>query len=229
MNPILEHLKNKNLVWQANHTSQMTCANSTGFKELDQQLQGGFPQSGVMDIDSSIGIGELRLLLPDLLTRQQSGDRLLVFIAPPMQINSEMLAEFGFELQRVLVLQVESSKQALWCAEQCLASGCCYGVVLWQQHIEINQVKRLQLAADKGDALLTMLRQKKSVHLALPVSLALRLRALPQGLHIEVTKRKGGWPSAAFVVNMSDGWPELNSQAVADNILHFPVRHYQSA
>ena len=229
MNPILEHLKNKNLIWQANHTSQMACANSTGFRELDTHLQGGFPQSGVMDIDSPIGIGELRLLLPDLLTRQQNGDRLLVFIAPPMHINSEMLAKFGFELQRVLVLQAASSKQALWCAEQCLASGCCYGVVLWQQDIAVNQVKRLQLAADKGDALLTLLRQQKQVHMALPVSLALRLRALPQGLHIEVTKRKGGWPSTAFTVNMGDSWPELNSLPMADNILHFPARHYQTA
>lgn len=229
MNSILEDLKNKKLVWQANHISQMASAASTGFSELDAQLQGGFPQCGVMDIDSPIGIGELRLLLPDLLARQQSGDRLLIFIAPPMQVNSEMLAEVGFELQRVLVLQVESSKQALWCAEQCLASGCCYGVVLWQQDIAVNQVKRLQLAADKGDALLTMLRQQKTLHLALPVSLALRLRALPQGLHIEVTKRKGAWPSGAFAVNMGNSWPELSSLPVADNIVHFPARHYQSA
>lgn len=229
MNSILEHLKNNNLVWQANRTSQMACANSTGFKELDKHLQGGFPQSGVMDIDSPIGIGELRLLLPDLLARQQNSDRLLVFIAPPMRLNSEMLAEFGFELQRVLVLLTKSTAQALWCAEQCLASGCCYAAVLWQHDIAINQVKRLQLAADKGDALLTLLRQQKTVHLALPVSLALRLRAQPQGLHIEVTKRKGGWPADVFSLNMSDKWPELSSQSLGDNILPFPARHPQRA
>ncbi|MDP5030302.1 translesion DNA synthesis-associated protein ImuA [Paraglaciecola sp.] len=229
MNPILEHLKNKNLLWQANHTSQIAYANSTGFSELDQQLQGGFPQNGVIDIESPIGIGELRLLLPDLLTRQQSGDRLLVFIAPPMLLNSEMLAEFGFELHRVLILKTISSAQSLWCAEQCLASGCCYSVVLWQHDIAINQVKRLHLAADKGDALITMLRQQKTVQTALPVSLALRLRAQPQGLHVEVTKRKGAWPSSAFTVDMSNKWPELNCQSIAENVVQFPNRHSQIA
>lgn len=229
MNTILDELKNKKLLWQANHTSQMASAKSTGFSELNRQLQGGFPQQGVVDIDSAIGIGELRLLLPDLYARQQSGDRLLVFIASPLLLNSEMLAEQGFVLSRVLLVKAETGAQALWCAEQCLSSGCCYGVVLWQQDIEINQVKRLQLAADKGDALLVMLRYKKQLKLALPVSLAMGLSAHPYGINVEITKRKGGWPTLPFCVSMGNRWPELSCQALGDNILPFPARHYHSA
>lgn len=229
MNTILEQLKNKKLLWQANHTSQMLSVKSTGFIELDSQLHGGFPQQGVIDIDSDIGIGELRLLLPDFQARQEQGDKLLVFIAPPLLLNSETLAEQGFVLERVLIIKADTSAQALWSAEQCLNSGCCYAVVLWQHDIEVNQVKRLQLATEKGDALLVMLRYQKFVKLALPVSLAMQLRADPQGIEVEITKRKGGWPSHAFSVNMRERWPELQHAPMPNNILHFPTRHYQSA
>ncbi len=223
MNSILHYLKNKRLVWQAHQNVHSTAQlDSTGFKELDAELQGGFPKQGVVDIDSPVGIGELRLLLPNLHARQQSNGRLLVFIAPSMRINSEMLAEYGFNLQQVLVIHPDSPKEALWCAEQCLKSGCCQAVLLWHQAIEIHQVKRLQLAAEQGDALHVLLRQNKQVSLSLPVSLGMRLRAHPQGLNIEITKRKGGWPGRPFNLDMNQQWPQLTIQPRPDNVLPFP-------
>lgn len=222
MNSILDYLKNKRLVWQAHQNVHTTQLDSTGFRELDAELQGGFPQQGVVDIDSPIGIGELRLLLPNLHARQHSSDRLLVFIAPPMHVNAEMLLEYGFNLQQVLIVQPASSTQALWSAEQCLKSGCCQGVLLWHEAIEIHQVKRLQLAAEQGDALHILLRQQKQLSLSLPVSLAMRLKAHPQGLQIEITKRKGGWPSQPFSLDMSHHWPRLTIRKKPDNVLPFP-------
>lgn len=222
MNSILNYLKNKRLVWQAHQNSRTTNVNSTGFSELDAELQGGFPQQGVIDVDTPMGIGELRLLMPNLLARQHDTERLMVFIAPPMQVNSEMLAEYGFNLQHVLIIHPDSRKQALWSAEQCLKSGCCHGVLLWHQGMEIHQVKRLQLAAEQGDALHIILRQPKQLSLSLPVSLGMRLRAHPQGLKVEITKRKGGWPSQPFTLNMSRHWPRLTLQPRPTNVLTFP-------
>lgn len=131
MHPTICYLKNKNLLWQANHTQSIDNGQHTGFNELDKALQGGFPEYGVIDIRSQLGIGELRLLLPSILTRQQQRQtELVTLIAPPMCINSEMLAEFGFALDQVMVVQPSLNKQVLWSTEQSLKSGCClYGML----------------------------------------------------------------------------------------------------
>ncbi|GAC15446.1 translesion DNA synthesis-associated protein ImuA [Aliiglaciecola lipolytica] len=221
MNTLLEQLKNKRLIWQGSQQEQSFTGNSTGYAELDEALQGGFPQSGVIDIHSPIGIGELRLLLPALRYRQQD-KRLLVFIAAPMQINGEMLAEFGIALEQVLIVQPNSAEHALWSAEQCLKSGCCDSVLLWHQQLEIAQAKRLQLAAEQGDALHVVLRQNRQLSLSLPVNLAMKLNPHAQGLEVQITKRKGGWPAHSFNVNMSKAWPELTLNQPTDNVVSFP-------
>ena len=71
MHPTISYLKHKNLLWQATHPESNNAQQRTGFKPLDDALHGGFPEYGVIDIRSPIGIGELRLLLPSLLTKQQ--------------------------------------------------------------------------------------------------------------------------------------------------------------
>ena len=68
-----------------------------------------------MDIQSPAGIGELRLLLPYLKQRQDRG--LLVFIVPPIPLNSEMLAEFGLTLENILIIQANTAQERLWSAE----------------------------------------------------------------------------------------------------------------
>ena len=224
MNTILNYLKSKQLVWHGNHVSAVLPAASTGFSELDAALAGGFPEQGVVDIHSALGIGELRLLLPYLCARQQTQQRLLVFIAPPMQLNSEMLAEYGFALSQVLFIHPEDPQQALWSAEQCLKSACCQAVLLWHQGLEIHQVKRLQLAAEQGQALQVLFRSQLDISLSLPVTLAMKLRTDPAGLSLEITKRKGGWSRAPFVLNMAQHWPALTLSSRHDNILHFPAK-----
>ncbi|GAB5382373.1 MAG: translesion DNA synthesis-associated protein ImuA [Aliiglaciecola sp.] len=222
MNNLIEQLQNKRLIWRANQQNGFVKGNSTGFKELDQALQGGFPEHGVVDIDTPIGIGELRLLLPALRARQQQHQRLLVFIGAPMQINGEMLAEFGIPLEKVLLVQPQSAEHALWSAEQCLKSGCAHSVLLWHQDLEISQAKRLQLAAEQGDALHFILRHQRQLGLSLPVNLAMKLRPHQQGISVQVTKRKGGWPEAAFNIDMSPIWPQLTLSKDNNNIIPFP-------
>ncbi|WJG09495.1 translesion DNA synthesis-associated protein ImuA [Aliiglaciecola sp. LCG003] len=221
MNTLIEQLKNKRLIWQGNQQQVFTSTNSSGYAELDHALQGGFPQQGVIDIDSPIGIGELRLMLPALRSRQQQSNRLVVFIAAPMQINGEMLAEFGFALEQILILQPNSAEQALWSAEQCLKSGCCHGVLLWHKNVEIPQAKRLQLAAEQGDALQLIFRQDNPLKISLPIDLAMKLASHRQGISVQITKRKGGWLEKPFEVNMSANWPELTLPEMSSNVLSF--------
>ncbi|WP_293748558.1 translesion DNA synthesis-associated protein ImuA [uncultured Paraglaciecola sp.] len=228
MHPTISYLKNKNLLWQANHTQSSDNGQHTGFKELDNALQGGFPEYGVIDIRSQIGIGELRLLLPSILTRQQQRQtELITLIAPPMSINSEMLAEFGFTLDQVMVVQPSLNKQVLWSAEQSLKSGCCHSVVLWHVSLSVTQVKRLQLAAEKGNSLLFIIRQPQQEHISLPVTLGIKLSPSKVGINAQITKRKGSWSNAPFNIYMGAYWPEL-SQSEDNNVLLFPSRAYRA-
>lgn len=221
----LDDLKNKRLIWQASQTSGPGNTCHTGFDELDQHLQGGFPEQGVVDINSPIGIGELRLLLPSFLLRQQQADKLLVFIAPPALLSSQMLFEFGFKLEQILIIQTTTTEHGLWAAEQCLKSGCCDGILLWQQALEIHQVKRLQLAAEKGAALGMVFRSVEKSCFSLPVPLALTLSADSQGIKVRITKRKGGARTEAFTVGMHQRWPALTLAAAVDNVLPFSGPH----
>lgn len=224
MNSTLSLLKKRRLVWSANTPAQAEpqylCS---GYVQLDEQLAGGLPTQGVVSIESPLGIGELRLLLPYLQQSQQHG-RLLVIIAPPMPINSELLAEQGFALDQILLITPESIQQALWSAEQCLKSGCCYAVLMWQQNLQIHQVKRLQLAAKAGDALQVIFRQTYTRQTPLPVSLALQLTSQEQGIQVTIRKRKGGWPSEPFIVDMQQHWPKLTLQQPIQPLPSIPER-----
>jgi cell division inhibitor SulA len=228
MHPTIAYLKDKNLLWQANHSQDSLNQKHTGFKELDNALQGGFPECGVIDIRSQMGIGELRLVLPSILSRQQKrATDLVTFIAPPLSINSEMLAEFGFTLNQVMVVQPLSSKQILWSAEQSLKSGCCHSVIIWQTSLSVAQVKRLQLAAEKGNSLVFIMRQPQQEHISLPVTLGLKLSPSRVGIQGQITKRKGAWVNGAFDIDMRAYWPEL-SQPEQNNVLTFPTRAYRA-
>lgn len=225
MNSLIDYLKHKRLVWQANDQVHPSSVYSTGFPELDDVLQGGLPQQGVIDISSQAGIGELRLLMPNLLARHQQSDKLLVFIAPHHTINSECLAHFGFSLQQVLIVHPQSQHDALWSAEQCLKSGCCHAVLTWQTELEIHQVKRLQLAAEQGEALHVLFRPDTAHSLALPVPLALRLQSSMEGINVSITKRKGGRPQHNIAVGMQRYWPYLSKPERHNNVLSFVRKH----
>jgi len=227
MNPTLETLINKRALWQGKYTPKPDSTARSGYPELDEQLGGGIPQQGVIDLQSDIGIGELRLLLPCLRDRHQQQQRLLVYIAPPMMINSEMLAAYGMDLSRILIIEPKNEQEALWAAEQCLKSGCCHSVLLWHAELQVHQVKRFQLASQQGAALQVMFRPAQQVVMSLPTTLSLQLSASHSGVDVVIRRRKGGQRGHPFQVNMHHHWPELTlpeSSASGSNVIPFPGR-----
>ena len=144
MNELIDLLQQR-LVWQGSKKVPYQKNCSTGYGELDHYLDGGFPK-GIIEVQSDNGIGELRLLLPQLKNALVE-ERLIVFIAPFGIISSQAIAAQGIELNKVLVVYPNKQQEALWAAEQCLRSGACHSVVMWfDQALEIHQVKRLQTA-----------------------------------------------------------------------------------
>jgi len=213
---LIEHLKNNALIWQGNQTEQVGASCSSGYPLLDNTLNGGFPCQGIIEIRSTLGIGELRLMLPYLKARASEG--LLVFIAPPATLCAQSLVAKGFNLADILILEAKS-EESLWCAEQCLKSGCCASVILWHQDVEIHQVRRLTLACEQGDASLVLYRSGQVNCLSLPLRLSLTLTAHESGLLVKVNKRRAGGPTSPFVVNMAHIWPEFSSSVLPKNVI----------
>ncbi len=221
MYELIEHLKNKHWLWQGSETKTENSAHSSGFEVLDAKLAGGFPPHGIVEIQSLSGIGELRLLYPYL---KQHDDRLTVFINPPGILHAESLKHMGIELENVLIVTARNGKEALWSAEQCLKSGACNQVLLWQNNLEVHHARRLHVASEMGDCLQFLFRSPQSSAFSLPVTLSLSLTPSPQGLQISVPKRKGGWPLSAFHLSMQKYWSDLVLPTPSSVVLPFPQR-----
>ncbi len=209
----VSELKASGHVWSLHENVRPTALLSTGFTKLDQALMGGFPAHTVIELHGPTGIGELRLLLP-CLTRPCAREQLLVMINPPLLIGSQMLQNAGISMAQMLVLHPATVQDAFWAAEQCLKSGCCGSVLLWQPTLSIAQLKRLQLCAQEGQANLFIFRGQQQSQISLPVALSLQLSPDLQGIKVQVLKRRGGWPVAPIPVDMTERWPRLS---ISDN------------
>lgn len=213
MSSRLEDLENQGLIWRGASTSRPLQPRASGWTELDRLLGGGWPGNGVVSIKTDLGIGELRLLWPTV----QRGRGLIVFITPPHELNAEGLAGAGLDLSRVLLIHPAKSKEALWAAEQCLQSGCCQWVCLWQKNLTPGLARRLQLAARKGQS--TQFLFLTASPKALPVDLNLELSAQAQGLRLAVPRRRQGPSLPAFTLSMAERWPELTLSPRPNNLV----------
>jgi len=221
MNEIIALLQRKNLVWHAKGEKPNNDVSPSGYSAFDDKLQGGLPNRGVVEISSPTGIGELRLLLPNIM--RQAQERLTVFIHPPAFINAEHLHSQGFNLNKVLIVFPNSAKEALWATEQCLKSGACSAVLFWCQSLEVHQVRRFQVAAENGNCVNFLLKGEQANALSIPVPLSIQLSPHFCGIDVSIPKRRGGYPLPEFTVDMSSQWPSLTIASSADNILLFPI------
>lgn len=165
---------------------------STGFRTLDDALPGGgWPRVGLVEIlTPRFGLGELRLFVP-ALARLSRGTpaRWLAWIAPPYEPYAPALEAAGFALERQLVVRAES---ALWAMEQALASATCDAVLCWPHRAPPRNVRRLQLATEKGRSLGILFRELARAREASPVGLRLRFTPRLQGARLDFLKSRGG-------------------------------------
>lgn len=223
MNHLLDHLKNKGWVWQGDFSRPLADKRTAGENELLSHLPGGLAAYDLVEIHSTIGIGELRFLLPRLEVNS-SDRRLQVWIAPPHKPNAECLHQAGLDLSQLWVIRPAAARDALWTAEQCLKSGACHSVLLWHGELNVAQVKRLQQACQQGRAQLFLLHGEKPQSQSLPVSLSLRLQPHDRGLQVTINKCRGSWPPAPFTLEMHKRWPRLCLPRCQEtrNVIPFP-------
>ena len=177
----------------------------SGFAALDERLPGrGWPRSGLIEIlTARFGSGELYLLLPMLaaLTRTAAA-RWCVWVAPPLMPFAPALAAAGIALERVAVV---GGARPLWAFEQVLGSGACDAALAWARRPKPRELRRLQLAAERGRTLGVLFRPRSAAREASPAVLRLGVTALAAGVQVSVLKGRGAdhgtieliWPEGA--------------------------------
>ncbi len=165
---------------------------ATGFDTLDRHLSGdGWPCGGITEILSQDrGMSALALLLPALVA-SVSEDNNIFLVAPPLIPYAPGFSARDVMPSRLLWVQPRSATDLLWALEQILMAGC--GVALaWPGKLKPVQLRRLQLAAERGGKPGFLFRGLEAADESSPA--ALRLRVSGGGREIDILKRRGGWP-----------------------------------
>ncbi|WP_241382633.1 translesion DNA synthesis-associated protein ImuA [Pseudomonas aeruginosa] len=140
-------------IWKGQSAVPAGSSLPTGHARLDALLPGGgWPEHALSEIlHARDGVGELQLLMPTLARLTQAQRRVVLVGAPYVPYPQAWLAA-AVDLRHLVLLQA-SGRDALWAAEQCLRSGSCAAVLCWPQQADDRALRRLQVAAESGQAL----------------------------------------------------------------------------
>ena len=185
-------------LWRGQASPPPAPREPTGHAALDAALPGGgWPEGAVTELLlAADGIGELALLLPTLARLTQAG-RPVVWVDPPYRPYIPALARAGLDLAQVHVVDTGGSESA-WAIEQCLRSQACAAVLGWPPRADDRTLRRLQVAAETGQALGFLFRPLAAARNPSPA--ALRLQLEPGRL--QVLKCRGGVPSPQPLENL---------------------------
>lgn len=179
-------------VWRA---SELACGRvqtcSTGNGALDAELPGGgWPRSSLTELlPAHPGVGEMQLLRP-ALTSLASHDS-IAFIQPPFSPQVAEIQRWGVALDRTLWVRPKSSADALWAAEQALKSTAFSAIVLWQNEVRNESLRRLALACQGTESWFWLIRPVRAASDASPAPLRLALYASNGGVLVDLVKRRG--------------------------------------
>jgi hypothetical protein len=165
---------------------------SSGFAALDAALAGsGWPRSGLVEVlTPQLGIGELTLFMPALaMLSHEPVARWCTWVAPPFMPFAPGLATHGIALERVLVVHTQ---KPLWALEQALGSGACAAALAWVRQAGGREVRRLQLATERGRTLGVLFREPGRTRESNCAALRLRLAPCESGIRITFVKSRGG-------------------------------------
>lgn len=178
----LDGLLDSRRVWKGRPVVEDHGLQPTGHAALDALLPGGgWPAAALSELLlAEEGAGELQLLWPSLARLTAGGER-VVLVAPPFIPYPPAWQAAGVDLRWLSVIEADS-KESLWAAEQCLRSGSCAAVLCWPQRADDRALRRLQVAAETGQALAFACRGQSAA-----------LNPSPAALRIAIDTRPAQW------------------------------------
>lgn len=192
-------LRERPQIWRG-YSTAATPAVASGHTGLDLLLPGsGWPLGAVSELyPHGEGFGELRLLMPALRRIARDDARQVVLIRPPYIPYAPALAGAGLPLRRLIWLALETDEEAQWAAEQTLRAGAAGAVLLWTQAQADVPMRRLQLAAEEGQALAFVYRPPRVLRNPSPAAVRLALHPAAGAVRVDVIKARGGHGGTAL-------------------------------
>jgi cell division inhibitor SulA len=174
---------------------------ATGFNALDAALpDAGWPRRGLVEIlVPAHGCGELALWTPLIrrLTHSETA-RWCAFVAPPFEPFAPAWQQQGARLDRLLVVQGRPA-ESLWALERCLLSGACALAIAWPQTAGMTELRRLALAAERGNALGVLIRPARAARESSAATLRIALTRTAAHLRCDLLKGRGLVPRVVEV------------------------------
>src|SRR5688572_6230674 len=163
----------------------------TGWQELDDALPtAGWPEAALSELLlPADGLGELRLLWPTLARLSQRKEAVIALVCPPYRPCPAAWQAAGIRLSALQLITASNPREALWATEQCLRSGACSAVLGWPRTADDRALRRLQVAAETGQALGFAFRPAKAAANPSPAALRVLLEAPGR---LRVLKCRGG-------------------------------------
>jgi hypothetical protein len=169
---------------------------ATGFPAIDDLLPRGALAAGA--VHEVLGNTDFSpALWPVLLARAAAKLGWVVWCDPARRFYPPAAAALGLPLERLLVLRAASVAEELWALAECLRCagvGACVAAV---GRLSLVQVRRLQLAAEKGGGVGILLRPAEAIRW--PYAAATRWRVMPvpgertlQRCYLELIHGHGG-------------------------------------
>lgn len=179
----------------------------TGFGALDARLcEGGWPLGTCIEVlTDACGMGAMGLFLP-AMERLGQQQRWQAFITPPYTPYAPLLAARGIDTGQVLLVHPRDREEQLWSTEQALRSGTCSAVFSWLGRGEYRyaELRRLQLAAARGNTLAVLFRPTECAHQHAPASLRLQMQAYRE---VHILKQRSGLQGISVYLPPEDDVP----------------------
>ncbi|KFN50366.1 hypothetical protein P873_06745 [Arenimonas composti TR7-09 = DSM 18010] len=210
----LEPLLASRQLWRGQVSANAPARLPTGFAALDAVLPGGgWPEAALSELLPDLdGLGELSLLLPALVRLTAAG-REIVWVDPPYRPCLPALLRAGLDPTRLHL--VDSGGETAWALEQCLRSQACGAVVGWLPRADDRCLRRLQVAAETGQAPGFLFRPPTAVRQPSPAALRLQVAA---GGRVRVVKCRGG--RAGDEIRVTSGEERVTSEGARGAATH---------
>ena len=155
----------------------------SGVAVLDD-LIGGLPRPGMVEVHGAVGSGRTRLALAVAASRTRRGQR-VAWVDFGATLYPPAVEQHGVNLRAFLVLRPPADR-ATWAAEQVMRSGCFSLVVLGDAKVARWSGQRWSRAAEQGGCTVLSLSERASR--LLPASVRLRT----SGQEVAVLRDRGG-------------------------------------
>ena len=139
-----------------------------------------------------------------------------MLIQPPHALQPLALAYWGIDPSGFVTLPAPRTADALRASEQALRAGTCSAVLLWQPHVRADALRRLNLAAQSGQALFYFFRPAAAGRDASPAPLRLALAPKRDGIDVTFVKRRGPARDTPLFVPLPPSPILLNRHASLD-------------